>query len=101
MKPIRLIRRGINLQRGAIKKTVAGPLRLQSESLAYLGDDPDAAVEEDERLAVPYVFAGYLGVAAELLKAALEDLEKIKDATQETAKGIVEQLRAESDDTGV
>jgi len=100
MKTIGRIRSHIRLKYRAIEKIRATIVELQKESLDHLGADPDAAVHTgDERLAVAYAFGAYLGIVAELLEAALKDLEKIKDIKEPEARALIEQWRTESDDS--
>ena len=93
------IRQHVGFECQAIDRSRHTLEKLQAESLAYLGDDPEKAVDSDERLSLPFAFAGHLGIAVELLKEAAEHLKYIKDASDENARKIVAELRAACDDT--
>jgi hypothetical protein len=99
VKAITEIRAGIGRLYEETERIKERALQLQKESLGYFEDDPDAAVETDQRLVVPYVFAGYLGIAVEFFAEALKNLEKIKDVREPGAIALVEQWRTESNDS--
>ena len=98
MKPILTIRREIKQQYRVLGRSLERIQQLQADSLAHLGEDPEAAAVEDDRLKLPFVFAGYLGVVIELVKEGLTDLETIKDATVEDASELFKRLLAEDPD---
>ena len=94
-KPIFKIRSEIELLHQALTQNLETIQHLQEDSLAHLGDDPEAVAQEDDRLKVPFVFAGYLGVVFELVKEGISDLETVKDATIESAGELFERLLKE------
>ena len=94
-KPISKIRSGMVQLYQELTKSLERAQQLQAACLAHLGDDPVAAAQEDHRLKLPFVFAGYLGVVSELVKEGLTDLETIKGQTIESAGELFERLLME------
>ena len=98
MKPLGVIRGEIKGQLRAVTNNQARLEQLQAESLAHFGgmtpDQADEAVASDDRLAVLYAFAAYVGIAAGLAEEALNYLAMVKDIDAVEARRLLEELRA-------
>lgn len=79
MKPLTIIRREIRGQYRAVRHNRTRLAQLQAESLEHLGEYPvEAIASGDDRLVIFYAFAALLGIAAELLQEALNNLAKTR-----------------------
>ena len=92
IKSIVRIRREIGREYRSLTESVVRLRRLRNASLEYFrGKDAWAAMEEDERLMLPYAFAGQLRGAIEVLVETLPHLEAITNATSANAAELFQQ----------
>ena len=93
MKAIAKIRSEIELLHQSLCKNLETIQRLQEESLAHLGDDPEAVAQEDDRLKLPFVFAGYLGIVFHMTRERKRRLRGLLDNHVTTLESVGGSLR--------